>query len=309
MLPESYRSHPYGPGVVIDVDPEPKSEGIELPEWIDTGSLKSIDGFEGGICVEDACQPRSRRYTVYRENEGIMSYMPGEGQQFGWTDLVNTPYLDRDEHSGFTSGIGLHFLSGPVQPDLPPRLWDFVGGYQNRDTLCDWFSYDMATSVGVYSDFEDSARDGVRYLGHAVGMLHMSDSWDWVAGVDYLDRGDYKILPVIGFSWHPEEHPNLQFDAVFPRPRVAVAINATQRLYLSGLLGGDTWDIEQPGEVNDVMTYRDFRMLFGHERITENGRSTAFELGYIFGRQVEFETSPLVTTFNDSFIVRMVSRR
>jgi hypothetical protein len=235
--------------------------------------------------------------------------MPGNGEQFGWIDFEDSPYVSRNKKSGWATGINLHLLSGPISAPLPPRLWDFMLGYQRRDTFEDRFSYDMAFNVGVYSDFEDSARDGVRYVGHAVGMAHASDAVDWVLGVDYLDRDDYRILPVCGLSLHPDSSPRWQFDAIFPRPRAQYALNGAQRLYVSGNLGGGTWDIEMPGEVNDVMTYRDFRLLFGHERLTDRGVLSAFELGYVFGRKLELREAANRFDFDDAFVLRFVTRR
>lgn len=287
---------------------EESVEEIEIPENIDTSELKTIDGFSGGFCTEEFCIPKSRRYTSYRQSESIWSYLPGDGDQFGWLDFEDTPYISRGEKSGWSVGMGLHLLSGPNAVPLPPRLWDFVLGYQMRNTISDRFSYDLAATLGVYSDFEDSARDGIRFPAHAVGILHMSDSWDWVGGVDYLDRDDYKILPVVGFSWHSPDFPNLTMDLVFPRPRVDFALSATERMYIGGLLGGGTWDIEMPGDVNDVMTYRDFRLLFGLEKLYDKGRLSGLELGYVFGRQVDFRTLQPGVEFDDGFVIRWVSR-
>lgn len=299
---------PEGTMQAVPLDEEPV-EGFELTDEIDPGSLKTIDGFAGGVCIGENCVPRSRRYSVYRQAEGIFSYMPGDGDQFGWIDFEDTPYNRRNEKSGFTGGLGLHLLSGPNSVALPPRLWDFILGYQTRNTLSDRFSYDLGATVGVYSDFEDSARDGVRYPGHAVGILHVNDSLDAVLGVDYLDRDDYKILPVVGYSWHSDDFPNLNVDLIFPRPRVDYALSGSDRLYIGGLLGGGTWDIEMPGDVNDVMTYRDFRLLFGLEQLDEDGSLSSFELGYVFGRQVEFRSLQPTQDFDDAFIVRWVHRR
>jgi hypothetical protein len=284
-------------------------EGFELPDLIDPRRLKTIDGFLGGVCFEDECAPRSRRYSNYRAHEGSWSYLPGDGDQFGWIDFEDAPYISRGSRSGWTGGMGLHLLSGPNSVPLPPRLWDFILGYQVRDTISDRFSYDVAATVGVYSDFEDSARDGVRFPAHAVGMLHMNEAWDLVGGVDYLDRDDYKILPVFGFSWHSPAFPNWNVDLVFPRPRVDFALSGSERFYIGGLLGGGTWDIEMPGEVNDVLTYRDLRLLFGLEQLHDEGRVSAIELGYVFGRQVEFRSLQPGAEFDDAFVIRWVSRR
>jgi hypothetical protein len=296
------------PGMDIGVA-EPLIDGVEIPEAIDPDHLKTIDGFEGGFCTEEYCVPRSRRYTTYRHHEGLWGYLPGDGDQFGWIDFEDTPYLGRGEKSGWSVGMSLHLLSGPNAIALPPRLWDFSLGYQTRATISDLFSCDLAATIGVYSDFEDSARDGVRFPAHAVGILHANEAVDWVAGVDYLDRDDYRILPVAGFSWHSPSFPNWNVDMIFPRPRVDFALTSTERLYVGGLLGGGTWDIEMPGDVDDVMTYRDLRLIFGLEQLHAKGRLTGLELGYVFARRVELRAQATETEFDDGFLIRWVSRR
>lgn len=290
-------------------NPETQSiEEIEVPSSIPTSKLRRIDGASvGGDTLQEVLA--DPRYRHYRIGESITSYMPGDGEQFGWLNFENTPYLSAAKTSGITLGTSLHLLSGPNSVALPPRLWDFVLGYQNRATLGDRFSYDLASSIGVYSDFEDSAREGVRPLGHAVGSFHRSDLWDWVLGVDYVNRDDFKILPVMGFSWHNQTDSPWRLDMVFPRPRVQYSLSNSNRLYVAGLLGGGTWDIEIPKEVNDVMTYRDYRLLFGHEQITPGGNIAATEIGLVFGRQVEMRHSLQQAQFDDAFIVRFVARR
>lgn len=284
-------------------------ENAALPKKIDPSDLKTIDGSSAGFCTEEYCAPGSRRYTIYRQHESVWSYLPGDGDQFGWMDFEDTPYIGRGKQAGWSVGMGLHLLSGPNSVALPPRLWDFVLGYQTRYTFSDVFSCDLGATAGVYSDFEDSARDGVRFPAHAVGMVHVNDTWDWVAGVDYLDRDDYKILPVAGFSWHSPAFPNWTVNMVFPRPRVDFAVGASERFYIGGLLGGGTWDIEMPGDVNDVVTYRDFRLIFGLEHLQPKGRLSGLELGYAFGRQVEFRSGQPGADFDDGFLIRWVVRR
>lgn len=284
------------------------SVGNELPDWIDPGVLRTFQESEGDACDGEASFPRKRRYTEYRQHEAVMSFMPGDGDQLGWFDLEPAPYIRRDAKSGLAVGIGLHLLSGPIAVALPPRLWDLNLGYQVRDTISDRFSYDLGVTVGVYSDFEDSARDGVRFPAHAVGMVHVSESLDLVGGIDYLDRDDYSILPVIGYSWSNEDFPNWSVDMVFPRPRVQFAVNDSAQIYIRGLLGGGTWDIEMPDEANDVVTYRDFQLLFGLERLNDDGSASSCELGYVFDRKVELRSSAQDYTFNDAFIIRWVRR-
>lgn len=248
------------------------------------------------------------RYTEYRQDESTFSFLPGTGEELGWIDFESTPYQASGQRSGFSTGIGMHLLSGPVVVDAPPRVYDFSFGYQRRDAWNEFLSYDIAASVGVFSDFEGSAREGVRFPGHAVGMLHVSPEMDWVFGVDYLDRGDIKILPVFGISRHSERHPSMRFDLVFPRPQVELALGSGRTFYVAGRLGGGTWDMEFPNEQGDVLTYRDYRLLFGLRSPNGDGASS-IEAGYVFGRKMEFHTSSGVATPDDAFVLRFVTLR
>jgi hypothetical protein len=262
-------------------------EGAELDE------LELSSPLELGSEARRLRLPRLRHaghhpYTDYRLDESWFSYMPGSGDDFGWIDVETTPYQPSGYRGGFSSAVGFHFLNGPVVVDLPPRLYDFSIGYQHRGKLDEIFSYDVATSIGVFSDFESSARDGVRLPSHAVGMLHVSPETDWVFGIDYLHRDDIKILPVFGISRHSERHPAMRFDLVFPRPQIELALTSGKIIYLAGRLGGGTWDIEYPNLQEDVVTYRDYRLLLG-VRGPKKESSSSIEFGYVFGRKWTFE--------------------
>ncbi len=74
-------------------------------------------------------------------------------------------------------------------------------------------------------------------------------------------------------------------------------------------MGGGSWDIEFPDDSNDVLTYRDFRLLFGYEQLEENGNLVGVEMGYIFGREIEFRQRPDQVDLDDAFVVRFVRRR
>ena len=248
-------------------------------------------------------------YLNYRSDEESLSYLPGDGDQFGWLSFESSPYLGRGYKSGITTAINIHLLSGPNVVPLPPRLYDFSLGYQKRGRIKDYMSYDLATSIGVFSDFEDSARDGIRFPGHAVGMLHLKPELDFVFGVDYLSRDDIKLLPVGGISWRPKAMPDMRFDLVFPRPRIDYSIDNQSRIYLAGRLGGGTWDIEFPNNSNDVMTYRDLQLLLGFENRNSNGNLSSVEFGYVFDRRLQFRTLSQSTEFDDAFVLRFVIRK
>jgi len=248
-------------------------------------------------------------YSVYRTEQSILSWLPGGGEHFGWLDWQSDPYLRRGNQHGFTGAINVHWLSGPISSPLPPRLYDFMLGYQVRSRISDQFSYDLFTSVGAYSDFEGSARKGIRFPSHAVGMFHINHSTDFVFGVDYLDRDDVEVLPVIGVSLRDVYVRGLRMDLVFPRPRIDYMLSEKNRMYLAGVMSGGTWQVEFPDSSSPVMTYRDFRLLLGIESTDKDGSLSAWELGYVFSRRLEFRNQPDDTHFDDAFVIQWVSRR
>lgn len=253
-----------------------------------------------------------QRYRFYRSEESIFSWLPATGDNLGWLSIESGPYLatpaeeSNEARQGLTSAINIHWLNGPNDIDLPARVYDFVLGFQKQQSLGARFSYDVAGSIGVYSDFEDSAREGVRFVSHAVGMMHLSDRFDFVFGVDYLDRNDLAILPVIGFSFRPVRAPSLKIDAIFPRPEIAWAADDSYQLYVRGLMGGGSWDIEFPDESNDVVTYRDYQILFGIKQHKDD-EVKRWEIGYVFQRQMEFASRADQREFDDAFIIRFVT--
>lgn len=283
---------------------------VDASERSDTGAELPSDPYSNpALHLPELSYFSSEPYLNYRSDEESLSYLPGDGDDFGWLSFESSPYVKRGYHSGFTTAFNLHLLSGPNVFALPPRLYDFSLGYQRRRRLNDFLSYDLAASVGVFSDFEDSAKEGVRYPGHAVGMLHLKPELDWVFGVDYLSRDDIKILPVCGVSWRPQAMPDMRFDLVFPRPRIDYAIDNQSKFYMAGRLGGGSWDIEFPNNDNDVVTYRDLQILFGFESKGDDGDTSSVEFGYVFDRRVHFRTLEQSAEFDNAFVFRYVTRK
>lgn len=246
--------------------------------------------------------------TEYRVSESSTTIVPSSASDFGWFSLESSPFSsskavspDRDSFA-FTGGIGIHFLRGPTTTPIESRLFDFVGGLQTRKTINSLFSYDLATSIGAYSDFEDSARDGIRFQSHAVGFLDMGLA-DLVFGVEYLDRDDIKILPVGGIVFRNED---IRAELIFPRPRIDIALDEETSLFFKGNLGGGSWDIERPDESNDVLTYRAFEVTVGLQSVGDESVSSV-ELGYVFDRSIEFRNTNFEETFGDAFIIRFVN--
>lgn len=250
--------------------------------------------------LEPAAEPPKPldAFLGYRYETSPLEWIIGTGDQFGMFSFTNDHYLSSGVDHGFGVGYEFHFLSGPVVTDMPPRVYDFSIAYQHRDRA-GAFGYDVAASVMVSSDFEGSCREGIRFPGHAVGFLSVGSTTDLVFGVDYLDRGDVKLLPVVGLIAIP--HPDVRLEVVFPRPRAVFQLADRYRLYVGGELGGGTWAIERATLAEDLATYRDLRLCVGLQGLEWGHLHSAIEIGYLFSRRLEYTSgngdfSPIDTT-------------
>ncbi|MFM8406188.1 MAG: hypothetical protein ACKN94_02595 [Pirellulaceae bacterium] len=302
-FPESMQAE--AAGIAIDLE-------RQVP-WEFTPPSADEEGvtLEGESTVRETILPawlRMGPLDSYRSEERSQEVLPGDGNQFGWYSWNSQTYLDSASQSGLIGGINIHWLSGPEVVPLPPRLYDFVIGYQNRVKLTESLRVDAATSIGVFSDFEDSARDGIRFPSHLVGFYSPHSSSDWVLGVDYIDRDDIKLLPVFGFSWHDDAAAPIRWDMIFPRPRVTARISEHQWLYVAGRYEGGSWDIELPDQRDEVMTYRDIRLVVGLDHVSE-GRVDGLELGFAFDRQLQLRHAESKDRFDDAFVIRWTTLR
>lgn len=243
-------------------------------------------------------------FRGYRHDTSSTEWIAGDGNQFGMTSFnFGTTFHRRGVASGLGTGFQWHLLSGPDFADVPPRVYDFLLGYQKRDWIGS-FGYDVSGSVSASSDFEGSARDGIRYPSHAVGYLRMAPWADLVLGIDYIDREDVGLLPVGGFILSPSD--SLQIQLVFPRPRVDISLSSTQRLYLSGDLGGGQWAIERELLlVDDLLTYSDLRLAIGIET-TAGPLVSGMEIAWLFNRKIEFSSDVGNSDLDDTVMLRFV---
>jgi hypothetical protein len=271
------------PALLVPPEPLELTPQPELPVLGETFAIEAP--VDVGAVVEESYVNLLQEFWGYRYGTNSTGWIVGDGDQFGMVSLGTDHYRTRGEDSGLGAGLMFHFLGGPVQTDMPPRVFDFSLAYQRRKWLGN-FGYDVAVSVMASSDFEGSSRKGIRFPGHAVGFLRLNPTWDLVFGVDYLDRGDVKILPVGGLIVLP--HPDLRLEIVFPRPRAVLQLTDKHRLSIGGELGGGSWAIERTTLVDDLATYRDLRLSIGLERIDDDGSISTLEISYLFDRRLEY---------------------
>lgn len=222
-------------------------------------------------------------------HRGLNGWLIGKGDSMGIFTLgSNSTYDFTKQSHDVAVDFAIHWIMGPRQTDMPARMYDFLVRWGHRQNLTDRFGYDLSFSLGFYSDFEGSARKGLRWPSTAVTYYRSSEQWQWLLGVDILDRDDYFCLPIAGAVWTPRA--DLRFDLVFPRPRVAFHLPRCGWLYLGGEMGGGMWAVERATGLDDVVTYRDFRAVLGITNQTKQGFSWFSQVGVAFDRQLEFRS-------------------
>lgn len=325
QLPEDYFS-PSLPPAVLKLSPPlgegfpqflsvPSDEGrarverlAEEPVASDPGSpdlmgTERIDGAEAESAGEIKPAPFPFGYNLPRSQ---LNWLFRQGDDFGMFSLESTPGLSQGEKSGLVASAGFHFLSGPSRTDMPPRMFDFQIGWQQRKWRSDTFGYDLSVRVGAFSDFEGSARKGIRFPGHAVTYYRWNPELDLVLGIESFDRDNITLLPVVGMIVTPRD--DVRLELVFPRPRMEVRMDSTHSIYLSGELGGGTWAIERMSGSDDVVTYRDLRLVLGLATLDDDGSSSGMEIGYVFARDLSYRSSFGDYQPGDTLMFRLTTR-
>ena len=118
------------------------------------------------------------------------------------------------------------------------------------------------------------------------------------------------MLPIGGVIIEPS--PDVRWELIVPRPRIAWRLpssrpnNGDERwFYIAGEFGGGVWSIERPvSQTVDLLTTSDYRVMIGYERKITGGLTRRFELGYVFGRELEFKSPTPEVTLDDTLFVR-----
>lgn len=210
-----------------------------------------------------------------------------------------------------TPGFAVHFLDGPVSPDLPARVYDTYVQFRWLHWLSERWSIDLSVTPGVFSDFQQGTDEALRITGHFGTMWTLTPALKILLGVAYLDREDLRIMPFAGLIWEPRD--DVKFELVVPRPKISKRVywsgactdEVQDWVYLAGELGGGSWAVRRADDTNDVVTYRDLRLILGLERKAMDALDYRLELAYIFARKTEFESDTPKTKPADTVMLRV----
>jgi hypothetical protein len=303
-------AQPNPPDVVLEVLPEPDSPAIpaeEAPfEWI--APDESPD--------PSASYPPGAREGIFQKLYFTGAWLPAiASDSLGTSDLelgltLGFPFPTRDSPLLVTPSFAAHYLDGPIAPDLPSRLYDAYLEFRWLRRVTPRVSAIVAVEPGVSSDFERDASDALRILGRGLAIYDWSPTRQLVLGVAYLDRHDVALLPAGGIIWTPSD--DRRFELVVPRPKLAWRIDPPVEPYLKecwayigGELGGGVWSIVRADRTQDTISARDYRVFVGLERKVPGGLNRHIEIGYVFGRNIEFDSGTPDFNPHDTLLMRV----
>jgi len=224
--------------------------------------------------------------------------------------VLALPCPTRESPLIITPGYQVYYLDGPTGVDLPPQLHEGYCQFRWMSKVTPAWALDFAVTPGWYSDYEQSSDKALRITGHGAVALTTSPTTTWILGASYLDREDISVLPLGGLIWTPND--DYKYEFTFPRPRLARRVywsgactpDVQDWIYVGGELGGGTWAIARASGLDDVVNYRDYRIFLGGERKMAGGLNTRLEVGYVFGRKIEYNSATPDFEPNDSVMVR-----
>ena len=174
----------------------------------------------------------------------------------------------------------------------------------------------LSVSVGVYGD-DDSLNDAdaLRVSGVGVAIYNHSPQWQWAFGAAYLNRDDIAVIPAVGVIYNAGA---VKYELMMPRPRIVWSLpqdsgGRDRSLYLAGELGGGAWAVERTDGSTDTLNLSRFGILLGYEKSSTptlglwdwGGWNTRYEIGYLFGRNLEYADSGEEISLDDSLVMRV----
>jgi len=255
------------------------------------------------------------RAGIFQKIDVLGTWLPAlEDDGLGVSDLLaratfGFPFPTRESPLLLTPKFGVHYLDGPVAPDLPPRVYDASLEVRWMRRLGPRLMGILAVEPGIHSDFDVDSGDAIRIPGRGLAIYDCSPTTQLVLGVVYLDRPDISLLPAAGIIWKPNDCWRVELIA--PQPKIARRLDglaldpdSEMWIYLGGELGGGVWAIRRTSGAEDTVTVRDYRVLLGWENKVAGGINTRCEVGYVFGRVLEFDSGTPDFEPNDTLLLR-----
>ena len=169
--------------------------------------------------------PPGGRQTFFQKVKFTGDYLPRFGDDgLGMTDaeldvVFALPFLTVQTPLLITPFYAVHFLDGPVTPDVPPRLHDAAITFQNIRPINDRWLAMFDITVGQYADDESfDSSEAFRVTGGGAGVYRSSDQLEMGARRDLRRPDQHEDLADCRLHLHAERRLRIQ-------PRVSRAEN------------------------------------------------------------------------------------
>lgn len=290
-----------------------------------TASSNGFYGAGAGSPLPPRVPSRRPEFTLVVESEPSMSAIPQGGRQsffqginaeatwlpaFGDDGLGMTrvrlgataalPLPTKNRPLLISPSFGVDFLSLKEKDrfDVSKTLYGAGLNLLWMTPLGSKTLFTLGASPSWSSDFRQDSGDALRVPVN-FGLTWLCNPRTRIMiGAAYLDRSDYPWIPFVGLTWTPTA--DWQVELGVPRTRISRRIacdpapGGSQRggdwVYLGGDFGGGTWAVERGDGVNDILMYSDYRILVGFERRRPGSLTWGFEIGCVFGREMEYDS-------------------
>lgn len=196
---------------------------------------------------------------------------------------------------------------------LPANLFEYSIGLSWLRPINERWMARFMLGVALATDNMNTTSDGWQFRGGAFAVYEPSEQWQWVFGAIAIGRNDLPVVPAVGVIWKPG--PDLKIDLTFPKPKISVLLAENgprqQWGYIGMGLGGGTWAYERSDRTDDQPTYGDWRVVAGWESLPTPiagerftlGRKLGVEIGYVFSRDLEFNSDSPDISLSDALML------
>jgi Domain of unknown function (DUF6268) len=270
---------------------------------------------EVGSDAELVETPVKRQRAIYDSSVTSTWMAPIDGFSVSDVDAKSTlliPVLYQGAPLRLAMGFGTTFINTPAGFDVPNPLYGLQAELRWLIALRETWAVDLGAGGGLFSDMNGSGFAGARLTGRAIFIKTINEHLKWSFGGLYVGRANLKAMPVAGLIYTPND--DVRIELLIPRSRIArrmFSAGTREHWFYAGVevFGGNSWVIEQPGGVNNVVVYKDNRMIVGYETKaggSQNGGTLAgrIEVGYVFSRSFQIGDDPHTLSPGGTILLR-----